>query len=1168
MASGDFIVRVLGPVQLVMSKGEVVDLPSASQRRLLAALALHAPRPVRTEWLCDVLAVTPGALRTSVARLRKALGEGVVHTSVVGYRLAVPVDATVACEELELAAGDPEAIRRALAWWVAPVLQEFADEPWAVADAVRLDERRESAVEDLADALIAHHRADEAVAALEPHVIVHPYRDRPRGLLIRALASAGRQTEALRVFQTYRAFLADSVGNEPSAELRRIEQRVAAGWNGVDVVGHPDRPTPEGPPISPPARAVPEVLVTATSLVGRHAELAVLVDAARQGVRGRPRAVLLSGEAGIGKTTLIAEFVREHCAPSGWSVLYGRCDEFAMEPFQPFRGLLGSLVDDLPDEVLSAHTATCGGDLLWLVPQLRARVPSSARSVVGDEITARHLLFEAVVDIVRRAAGIRPLVLVVDDLHWAEPTGLHLLRHLARNLGGSPVLIVASFRDTGDGADEELRAAAADLARVDTVRVELKGLAESELRELVVSRVPAAAGHDVAAVAELLRTETAGNPLYAEHLLQHWAGSGLFAVTDGTVTVRTQALRDVPTTLRDLVWHRVNVLGHDAKPVLTAAAVLGVQFEERVLAAMTGIERHELGDLLDRAVAAGVLADDGSQSGTARFAHALVARSMDAELGSRARTRLHAQAFEAVRSASPTPPAQRLARHAEQAGLLAEAQHWATEAGDRALANLAPDEAVEWFTTALGHATALARPDDERADLLVRIGESAYRAGHPGALDFLYDGAVLAERCGADATLRRAALATDPGSIQYGAFAPKQLAISEAALARLADADHDKRVRITARFAQSLAHTDRTAVRRAAAFEALELARTSEDCTLIARVAPDLLYALWGPGLGAVRAEVAEAAIAIVETTSDPHLAFGVYHAAHMAAVCAGDAERAQVCLDGMRAVTRDVQDPRMRWTTGVVDAFDATMRARLAEAEQLIGATFELGTQIAEPFAIPSFTAQAFVVGIFAGRHEEMFPILQRPMDTQESLEEAFRIAHAIVCAELGRHEVPRALLREAMHRGIGAIPDDILRSTTLLGYAILAIETGDVEAAAWVYPEIVPMAGEVAFNGVTSQGPVSAYVGRLASMLGLHDDAEPYLRDALATAEAFGWEYNRATSLIALARNQLWGTGNLDARGEQWLTTAEHLCAKYGFASWVKRTEAVRAQAYGVPG
>lgn len=111
----------------------------------------------------------------------------------------------MACEELERAAVDPRAIRLALARWVAPVLQEFADESWAVADARRLDERREQAVEDLADALIAHHRADEAVAVLEPHVIVRPYPDWPRGLLIRALAGAGRQTEALRVFQTYPA---------------------------------------------------------------------------------------------------------------------------------------------------------------------------------------------------------------------------------------------------------------------------------------------------------------------------------------------------------------------------------------------------------------------------------------------------------------------------------------------------------------------------------------------------------------------------------------------------------------------------------------------------------------------------------------------------------------------------------------------------------------------------------------------------------------------------------------------------------------------------------------------------------------------------------------------------------------------------------------------------
>jgi len=1161
MVLGRLMVRVLGPVQLVTSDDEVIDLPSASQRRLLAALAVHAPRPVRTEWLCDVLGITPGALRTSVARLRRAVGDGVLHTSVIGYRLDTAVDAALVSVELGEADGDPDAIRRALGRWIGPALDEFADEPWAVAETLRLEELHGSAVEDLVEALIARRRADDAVVAIEPHVMTHPYRDRPRGLLIRALAATGRQTEALRAFQAYRSFLAESVGNEPSAELRRIEQRIAAGWNGVHVVGHPD-PQLVTETAGPSASVVPRALANAARLVGRQGELAVLVGVAKTLTPGTPRVVLLSGEAGIGKTTLIAEFAREHCVPAGLNVLYGRCDEFVMEPFQPFRGLLGHLVDDLPDEVLSAHTATSGGDLLRLLPRLEPRVPVSAPSVTGDEITARHLLFEAVVDIVRRAAAVTPLILVVDDLHWAEPTGLHLLRHLARNLGGSSVMLIASFRDTHDAADDQLRAAVADLARGEAVRIELDGLAEPELRELVVARVAAAAGHDVAAIAELLRAETSGNPLYAEHLLQHWAGSGLFAFDDGTVTLPTRALGVVPTTLRDLVWHRVSVLGVDTQPVLTAAAVLGVQFEERELAAMTGIGLHELGELLDRAVAAGVLSEDGSRSGTARFAHALVARSMDAELGSRARARLHAQAFDAVRAASPSPPPERLARHAGQAGLLVEALHWATEAGHRAAAELAPDEAVEWFGTALEHAAALGRPDGERADLLVRVGESAYRAGHPAALDTLYEGAVLAERTGAMATLHRAALATHAGSIQYGAFGPKQLAIAEAAYTRLDDADHETRTRITARFAQSLVQTDRTAERVAVTTQALELARAGEDPTLLARIAPDLLYALVGSGSAPLRATVAREATELVDTIGDPHLAWLVYHAAHTAAVGAGDAPRATQCLERLRTVANDIQEPRMRWTTGVVDAFDATMRACFAEAEQIIGRTFELGAQMAEPFAFPSFAAQTFVLGTFAGRHAELFPMLQHSMDTQESVEEPFRIAHAIVCAEMGRLDVPRAMLREAMRRGVDAISDDLVRTTTLLGYAILALESADLEAADWLYPEIAPMAGEVAYNGVTSQGPVSAYAGRLASVLGRHDDAERYLLDAVATTEAFGWEYHRTTALIALAQNQVWATGALDARGARWLATGEDLCARYGINSWVKRTEALRAR------
>ena len=243
VAGGELTVRVLGPVQLIGVDGELVDLPSASQRRLLAALALHPSIPVRAEWLCGVLDVTPGALRTSVSRLRRVVGDGPLQTTIGGYRLDAPVDAALACAEIQAAGDDPVTLARALERWVGPALEEFADEPWAVGEAARLAAIRAAAVEDLAEALILRRRAADALVVLEPHVVEHPWRDRPRGLILRALAASGRPTEALRAYQAYRQALGDTAGTEPSADLRAIEQRIATGWDGVELPA-PTEPTP------------------------------------------------------------------------------------------------------------------------------------------------------------------------------------------------------------------------------------------------------------------------------------------------------------------------------------------------------------------------------------------------------------------------------------------------------------------------------------------------------------------------------------------------------------------------------------------------------------------------------------------------------------------------------------------------------------------------------------------------------------------------------------------------------------------------------------------------------------------------------------------------------------------------------------------------------------
>jgi DNA-binding SARP family transcriptional activator/tetratricopeptide (TPR) repeat protein len=1148
--SAEAFVRVLGPVQLIGVGGEQIEVPSAAQRRLLGVLAIHVSTPVRADYLCGVLGVTSGALRTSVSRLRRLVGADVLRTTVGGYRLDAVVDAALACAELQAAHGDPVRIANALERWVGNALDEFADEGWAVGEAVRLAAIRAAAVEELAEALLVEHRADDALAILEPHIVQHPHRDRPRGLAIRALAASGRQTEALRAFQHYRAELAETVGTEPSAELWHIDRQVATGWDGVDDPGSAGGSRSVEP--APPHLSAPlhEVLAAVPTSVGRHRELETLVDAAAQTRARGVRTVLVTGGAGIGKTTLLATFAR---IVSGADLFYGRCDEHVVVPFHPFQSVVGRVVDTLPDHVLIDHFAVCGGDLLRLIPQVASRI-AVAIPVSDDDDNARHRMFNAVLDIIERAAAITPLILVLDDLHWAESAGIHLLRHLIDNLGAAPVLFVLGFREPA-----ELTSMLAPAA--EGTRIELEGLDAGELTALVHERLPDTAGREVGPLVARLHADTAGNPLFAEHLIRHWTETTQITCENDVVSPAPATAEELPPALRDLVWRRVAALGPQAQPVLTAAAVFGVQFNRQVLTDMTELDDHEVAALLERAVAAGILASHPSLAGNVHFTHALVARSLEAELGSRAATTLHAQAFEAMLTARATPPvelAPQLARHAELGGLLAEAQQWATTAAELAPSELAPAEAVRWLRKALAHASALGRPEAERADLLVRLGEAATRAGDPTALETIRRGAELAEACGADATLIRAALATTRGSLR-SLWSGEQLAIVEAAVARAGGADLATRARLTALLAQSLGHTGQTRRRQTTALEALELARSSLDRTLLAR-APDVLYALWTPGTASARAELAAEVTAIADEGSDPHLAFIVHLVSYGAAVCVGDAGTAVRYLQRLHDIADEIGAPLMRWHIGIVDAYVATMEGRFGEAERIAETTLQLGTEIGDPDAFGVYAAQFFFIGTFAGRHAELLSVIQQMIDTDPHVEPLFRAAHALVCCEAGQPEFGRAVLRDARAAGLDAISQDSLGATTLIAHAVLAIELDDVSAAEWLFPAIEPMAGEVSFNGVTSQGPVSAYVGKLASLLGRYDEAERYLIDALATTAAFGWEYHRATTLIALAQNRARATGRLDREAECWLSSAEVLCATHGLASWITRTVELR--------
>ena len=1143
-------VRVLGAVRFVTAAGEVLELPSPAQRRLLAVLALASGATLRTEYLSDALELSPGSLRTTVSRLRSRIGEHAINTDTAGYRITCAVDATMFTDLLVERPDHADrlaALDEALALWQGEALDEFRHEAWAAPEVARLDELRALAVEDRAELLIARTRAGEAVASLEALIAANPLRDRPRGLLIQALAASGRQAEALRAYQAYRIYLADETGTEPSAMVRSIERRVAAGGEPADVIA-PERSLPGQKHLPPVLVPLPGHLLEEAALIGRQREMTWLESDLVAARSGSMRTALLGGEAGIGKTTLLAAFARAQHQQGGNIVAFGRCAEGAAVPLEPFVTILATLVEHAPLALLEEHCERSGGELLRVVPRLADRlwVPPP---VVADEATERHRLFEAVADLLRRFASSGSLTLVLDDLHWAEPTALLLLRHLGRALVDAPVLLIASYRDTAPDATAELRSAVVDLGRGRCRRLTLTGFDDAELTRLLraVTGAYAEPGLDVLAQ---LHAETAGNPLYAAQLVRHLWESKLLSVAANEIRFVGEVADDVlPRSLLEVIWSRVHALGHAATQVLRSAAVLGGEFADDVLGPMTDLDDSEVAAALDLAIGAGLLVETGDALRPLRFTHAMVHHALYSELSPIERRRAHRRAALVLRGAEHLRPdtVVALARHTALSGDLSAAQHWAVVAATHAAEQLAPAEAASWYERALTFANDRQAPEAERAELMVLLGEAQHRAGDPRTHDTLLDAAALARRADAGAVLVRAALANDRGFSRAGVADEEQLATLEAAIS-VADRDDSATfARLLACRAQELVHTPNHDLRLASARQAIDLVNRSADPTLLPKVISALVFGLWGPDTLPLRRQLADRAVTAAATVGDPFLEFSTNRAAYYVAIESGDASAAAAALRTIKQIASDIAEPRLRWICEVLEGFEATMQARFDEAEAHTLHMLGIGTEIGEPDAFALYAAQLFANRSFAGRYDEVIPLLEQAIaSTPDSL--PFRLAHAISCSVVGREREARAVLDEAAKTKFADVAVNWTWMTTVIGYAVLAIDLEDAAAAAALYPLLEPYGDQVAFNGATSQGHVGAYLGKLASLLGRHDIADAHLLRALELNRSFGWKYHEATTLVALARSQQRRTGALDERAHGWLDDATAISGDRG--------------------
>ncbi|WP_077088814.1 BTAD domain-containing putative transcriptional regulator [Mycobacterium rhizamassiliense] len=587
------------------------------------------------------------------------------------------------------------------------------------------------------------------------------------------------------------------------------------------------------PPMERPA--LPPVLVGAGPFVGRGNELEQLLLAWQTTLTSGAHTVLIAGEPGVGKTRLSGEWSQQAYA-QGAVVLYGRCDEDLGAPYQPFAEALRSLVPCIGAGRLRAVRGVEA--LLPLVPGLADVLPDVAPPARSDPDTERYALFDAVVASLEIASAAAPVVLILDDLHWAAKPTLLLLRHLLRFGDHARVQIVGTYRNTDLDRSHPLAATLADLHRDGTAnRLNLSGLDEDDVTAYV-----AEAGYDDEELAHALASVTGGNPFFLIEALRHVDESG--GVWDQST---------LPQGVREAVSRRLSRLPADTNKALAAAAVVGSRFALELVEQVT---EQDLVDAFDEACKAGIVIEE--PGGYYRFNHALVRQSLLAELASVRRMRLHQRiaATLETQSGSDDELLAELAYHYFEcawAGNAVKAVEYCRRAADQAMARLAYEGAADLYDRALH---ALEEIDDELpdrgdqvAELLVARCEALLAAGDVasalGAVSQLQDATVDSVRLSAWATCFDGELSMlihperlDQVETALGAAAAK--------LAELDDAAGEAKAH-TVR-AGCLARLGRIGDGEVALDDALTAARRAREHRRVnAVLAQAPLAALWGP---------------------------------------------------------------------------------------------------------------------------------------------------------------------------------------------------------------------------------------------------------------------------------------------------------------------------------
>ena len=901
--------------------------------------------------------------------------------------------------------------------------------------------------------------------------------------------------------------------------------------------------------------------------VGRERELEQLREAVDTALAGRGSLQLLVGEPGIGKTRA-SEELATYARVSGARVYWGRCREDEGAPaYWPWVQAIRAYARDADPVALAWQLGAGAPEVAQLVPEIAEKLDIEPAGG-SDSEEARFRLFDSVTGLLLAAARDRPIVIVLDDLHWADEPSLLLLRFAARELASSGLLILGTYRDVELGRHHPLARMLGEMSGIEgSGRIPLRGLSIAAVERYIemTAGAPAPPG-----LAEAVQEQTDGNPFFVGEVVRLLASEG--KLTSGGSAAELQ----IPQGVREVVGRRLDRLSEETNAALRVAAVIGRDFERELVWRVAKQKPEQLMKAAEEAVAERLVTDLGE--GRYSFAHALVRDTLYEELTPPKRSALHERAGLALEEICGQNVDERLgelAHHFLEAaprGDLAKAIDYAQRAGEQDMDQLAYEDAVDVYGRALEVLELMDEPDEAlRCSLLLSLGGAEAKSARVADARHAFERAAeSARRLDDTDSLVGAAIGIAMMS-DAGRLDDQLLELLNEALERIGPERTARRAALLSAKSAEMYWVDNDLVESTRLVdEAIEIAREVDAPASLAAALQRKIFIPTGPGAPREREAIAEELLELGTKHGDREAVLRGHAYRLWSYLELGDVPAVDRELAVYARLADELRMPEHTWHTYALRGMRVLLDGKIEEAERLAGEARRAGDRAEQPLAQQYYGIQMIQIRSMQGRAGELLPDARDLAERFPGIP-AWRGGVITLAARSGDHELARRELERFAGDDFSAIPADAnwFAAMSLIGEAIALI--GDEKRAPMVYEALLPYEGLVIVvaRAAGCNGPIDRVLGMLAQTMGRMDDAERHLGNAVEIATRMGDRPGMALCGLGLAEMLLARDQSNDRElAQEMLSTVLSTAREMGARWIVDRALGDRLDAQGLSG